>query len=143
MMDSVLIDTNILVYAYDQNAPVKQRRAIDVLERVRDAQTGVVTAQVLSEFYSVATRKLSPPLTPTQAEAQLRAFSMQWPVLPITEAVVFLAARGTQEHQMHFWNAQIWAAARLHGITLIYSEDFATGAVIEGVRFVNPLAEDV
>jgi predicted nucleic acid-binding protein len=141
-MNSVLIDTNILIYAYDQNAPGKQRCAIEVLQRVRAAQTGVVTAQVLSEFYTVATRKLAPPLTPAQAEAQLRAFSMQWPVLPITEAVVFLAARGAQEHHMHFWDAQIWAAARLHGITLIYSEDFNSGAVIAGVRFVNPLEED-
>ena len=113
--------------------------AFEVLEHVRATQTGVITAQILSEFFVVATRKLVPPLTSAQAEAQLRTFSMQWPVLPITEAVVFLAARATQEHQMHFWDAQIWAAARLHGITHIYSEDFNPGVVIEGVRFVNPL----
>ncbi len=137
----VLLDTNILIYAYDQNAPLKQRRAIEVLNRVRAAQTGVVTAQVLSEFYAVATRKLTPPLSPAQAERQLRAFAAQWPVLPITDMVVLLAARATQQYQLHFWDAQIWAAARLHGITLVYSEDFNPGAVIEGVRFENPLAE--
>lgn len=140
-MDSVLIDTNILIYAYDQHAPVKQRRAIEVIHRVRAAQTGVITAQVLAEFYAVATRKLVPPLTPVQAEAQLQAFVAQWPVLPITETVVLLAARGTREHQMHFRDAQIWAAAYLHGITVVYSEDFSPVAVIGGVSFVNPLAE--
>ena len=140
-MASVLIDTNLLVYVYDQNAPVKQRRAIEVLERVRSDHTGVITAQVLSEFYAVATRKLSPPLTPAQAEAQLQIFSLQWPVFPVTEAVVLLAARGAQKHQIHFWDAQIWAAARLHGITLVYSENFNSGAVIKGVRLVNPLTE--
>jgi len=141
-MTRILIDTNILVYAYDQRVPVKQRRAIAALSRVREDRTGVLTAQVLSEFYVVATRKLAPPLTPAQAEAQMQAFAAQWPVLPVTANVVLLAARRAQDYHMHFWDAQIWAAAHLHGITIIYSEDFNPGAVIEGVRFVNPLAED-
>lgn len=141
-MNRILIDTNILVYAYDQRTPYKQRRAIEVLNRVREAQSGVVTAQVLSEFYVAATRKLKPPLAPNQAEAQLQAFAAQWPVLPITETVVLLAARRTQDYHMHFWDAQIWACARLHGIPLIYSEDFNSGAVIEDVRFANPLVRD-
>jgi len=141
-MNRILIDTNILVYAYDQRAPNKQRRAIEVLNHVRESQSGVVTAQVLSEFYVAATRKLKPPLTPAQAEAQLRAFAAQWPVLPITETVVLLAACRAQDYHMHFWDAQIWASAHLHGIRLIYSEDFSTGSVIEGVQFVNPLLDD-
>ena len=141
-MNRILIDTNILVYAYDQRAPNKQRRAIEVLNRVREARSGVVTAQVLSEFYIASTRKLKPPLTPPQAEAQLHAFAAQWPVLPISETVVLLAACRTQDYHMHFWDAQIWASARLHGIPIIYSEDFNPGAVIEDVRFVNPLVED-
>lgn len=41
-----------------------------------------------------------------------------------------------EEHK----DAQIWAAARLHGLSLILSKDFDLGAVIEGVRFANPFA---
>jgi predicted nucleic acid-binding protein len=55
---------------------------------------------------------------------------------------VLEAARGARDYQMHFWDAQIWATARLNQITYILSEDFNTGSVIEGVRFVNPFAPD-
>ena len=138
-MDKVLIDTNILIYAYDQRVPAKQQKAIEILEYLSAMGNGVITTQILSEFYVVATGKLDPPLEPAQAEAQLLAFLAQWHVLSVTEAVVMLAVFGTQEYKMHFWDAQIWAAARLHGITTVFSEDFSSGAIIDGVRFVNPL----
>lgn len=141
-MATWLIDTNILIYAYDQAAPEKQRRAIDLLDHIRAARLGAVSAQTLSEFFSVATRKLTPPLTPAEAEKQLQTFVAQWPVLPVTEKVVLEAARGARMYQFHFWDAQIWAVARLNGLSLVFSEDFSLTAVIEGVRFVNPFAPD-
>jgi predicted nucleic acid-binding protein len=47
--------------------------------------------------------------------------------------------RGVKEYQLSFWDAQIWATAKLNQISVIYSEDFNVGAIIEGVRFVNLL----
>jgi len=141
-MATLLIDTNVLVYAYDRATPEKQRRAIDLLDHIRAAREGAVSAQTLSEFFRVATRKLTPPLTPPEAENQLQAFVAQWPVLPVTEKVVLEAARGARMYQFHFWDAQIWAAARLNGLPLVFSEDCNHNAVIEGVRFVNPFAPD-
>lgn len=139
-MPKVLIDTNVLVYAYDRADPVKQRRAIDLLDQIRATRVGVISAQTLSEFFGVTTRKLSPPLTATEGERQLQIFVAQWPVLPVTEKVVLEAVRGARMYQLHFWDAQIWAAARLNGISLILSEDCNANAVIEGVRFINPFA---
>jgi predicted nucleic acid-binding protein len=141
-MAKVLIDTNVLIYAYDRADPVKQRRAIDLLDQLCAAHMGAVSAQSLSEFFSIATRKLTPPLTIAEAEKQLQAFAAQWLVLPVTEKVVLEAARGAREYQFHFWDAQIWAAARLNGLSLIFSEDFSSDAIIESVRFVNPFAPD-
>ena len=141
-MATLLIDTNILVYAYDQATPEKQRRAIDLLHHIHTARAGTVSAQTLSEFFSVTTRKLIPPLTPTEAEKQLQAFAAQWPVLPVTDKVVLEAARGVRMYQLHFWDAQIWAAARLNGVQFVFSEDCNANAVVEGVRFVNPFAPD-
>lgn len=51
------------------------------------------------------------------------------------------AVRGVRTYKMAYWDAQIWASARLHQIPLIFTEDFNVGAVIEGVRFVNPFEE--
>ena len=140
-MDGILIDTNVLVYVYDLSEPVKRRRALKTLERVRDAGAGVLSAQVLSELYNVVTRKLEPPLTPGEADGQLRALARVWPVVPVTSVVVFEAVRGVREYQLSFWDAQIWAAARLNHLSTVLSEEFDSGAVIEGVRFVDPFAD--
>jgi predicted nucleic acid-binding protein len=56
--------------------------------------------------------------------------------------VVLEALRGVKQHQFEFWDAQIWAAARLNQTPIVFSEDFNSGSVIEGVRFVNPFAEN-
>ncbi len=66
---------------------------------------------------------------------------MAWPVLDLTPLIVLEAARGAYQHQMRIWDAQIWATARLNQIPVILSEDFSDGAVIEGIRIVNPFAE--
>lgn len=55
--------------------------------------------------------------------------------------MVLEALRGVRVHQMPYWDAQLWATARLNQIPVIFSEDFSTGATLEGVRFVNPLME--
>ncbi|MGD2158379.1 MAG: PIN domain-containing protein [Anaerolineales bacterium] len=141
-MISVLIDTNLLVYMYDLSEPEKRRRSINVLQSVHEAESGALSAQALSEFYNVVTRKLAPPLTATQAEDQLHRLARVWPVFPVTTQVVFEAARGSRRYKFSFWDAQIWAVARLNHISLVLSEDFSPDAVIEGVRFVNPLADD-
>jgi predicted nucleic acid-binding protein len=140
-MITALIDTNVLVYMYDRSEPEKRRRAFDVMRDLRNARNGVLSAQVLSEFYNTVTRKLDPPVSPAHAEAQLRALARIWPVFPVTTDVVFEAIRGVREYPFSFWDAQIWAVARLHYVPLVLSEDFNAGAVIEGVRFVDPFAD--
>ena len=57
----------------------------------------------------------------------------------MTGAIVLEAIRGVKEYQLSFWDAQIWATAKLNQIPVVYSEDFNVGAIIEGVRFINPL----
>ncbi len=56
--------------------------------------------------------------------------------------IVLEAARGVRDHQFSFWDAQIWATARLNQISVVFSEDFNPGWITEGVRFVNPFAAD-
>jgi len=61
--------------------------------------------------------------------------------LDLTGSIVLEAVRGVRTYRMAYGDAQIWASARLHQIPLIFTEDFNIGAVIEGVRFVNPFEE--
>ena len=141
MKAKVLVDSNVLVYAYDRSEPRKQAQALEVLDRLALSGAGVISTQVLAEFFKAATRKIAAPLTISQATESLKNYLQSWTVLDTTSLVVLEAARGVQEHAFNFWDAQVWAAARLNQIALVFSEDFRPGSVVEGVRFVNPFSE--
>jgi len=142
-MAATMIDTNVLIYAYDRTEPEKQCRALAVLDELARSGHGVLSAQVLSEFFVNVTRKIAAPLTVAQARERLAHYVEIWPVVPVTSQVVFQAIRGVREYHFSFWDAQIWAAALLSGAPVVLSEDFNAGAVIEGVRFINPFAADL
>ena len=141
-MPPILMDTNVLLYLYDHNQPVKQDRARNVLDQLELSGRGRLSVQCLSKFFSVATRKLSPKLTPAQALQQISLFTRLWPVYDLTSMIVLEAGRGVRDHQFSYYDAQIWATARLNQVPIIFSEDFSVGSTIEGVRFINPFSPD-
>ena len=60
----------------------------------------------------------------------------------LTRLITTEALRGVQTHHFPFWDAQIWATARLNQIVEVYSENLSAKTTVEGVRFVNPLSSD-
>ncbi len=142
MSAKVFVDTNVLVYAYDRSEPDKQRRALDVLDYLALTGAGAISTQVLAEFFVAVTRKISDPLSVTQAYQRVENYLRSWPVLEVTGLIVLEAVRGVRDYQFSFWDAQIWATARLNQIPVVFSEDFNVDQVTEGVRFVNPFARD-
>lgn len=141
-MAPILIDTNLLIYLYDQNQPTRQSRAVAVLDQLELIGLGRLSVQSLSEFFSVSTIKISPPLTPSEALNQVNLFIRSWPVFDLTPLIVLEAARGVRDYQMSYYDAQIWATARLNQIPTIFSEDFNMGATLEGVQFINPFSPE-
>ena len=141
-MSTLLIDTNVLVYAHDRGEFAKQERAIKMLHQLQPTGRGRLSAQCLGEFFRAVTRGPSPKLTIAEAAQQVERLTRSWPVLDVTPQIVLEAIRGVRDHQLAYWDAQIWATARLNQIPVVLSEDFQDGAVLEGVRFVNPFAED-
>ena len=142
MTGRVLLDTNLLVYCYDRSEPHKQQRAIELLGALASAQAGCVSTQVLAEFFTTVTRKLPVTLPPDIALDRLDHHMQIWNILAVPGLVVREAARGTVRHRMNFWDAQIWAAARVNRIPLIFSEDFQHDAVLDDVRLANPFRAD-
>jgi len=67
---------------------------------------------------------------------------LSWEVLDINGAIVLEAIRGARTYQMTYWDAQIWASAKMSQISIVLSEDFGDGVMIESVRFVNPFGSD-
>ena len=138
----VLIDTNVLVYLYDESEPKKQLQARSVLRGIAGVGVGAVSTQVLSEFFSVTTRRLRPKLPLDLALTELERHARVWSILPVTAPVIIAAARAVRDHQQSFWDAQLWAAAKLNQMDILLSEDFQAGSILSGVRFVNPFAVD-
>ncbi len=140
-MPLVLIDTNLLIYLYDQNEPAKQAQARFVLDRLHAIGAGRLSIQVLSEFANIAPKKL-PLFVPVSIVSEhVRMFAGTWRVHQVTPAIVAEASRAVAEHKLPFYDAQIWACAKFNQIPVIFSEDFQDGQTLEGVRFVNPFAE--
>ncbi len=141
-MAIALLDTNVLVYIVDPEDPKKQSRAEEVMNALRANQNGRLSVQNLAEFFYTTTRKLKPPLSPRQAMEQIDRFQTLWPVFSLTPLIVTEAARAVRDYQLAYYDAQIWATARLNGVAIVLSEDFQTGRTLEGVQFVNPFADD-
>ena len=139
-MPPILIDTNLLVYLYDTGSPRKAAVARRVLDRLELTRSGRLSVQSLTEFIHVSTRKIDPPISRDEALTQATLFARMWPIFGLTPLIVLEAARGARDHGLPYYDAQIWASARLNQVTILFSEDFSDGQLLEGVRFVNPFS---
>ena len=137
MKERVFLDTNVLVYLFDADAPAKQRLVQDLLSNRELRMQLILSTQVLQEFYVSVTRKLAAPLDPDaafQAVQDLAAF----PIVQIDPPLILLAIQRSRKAKVSFWDALILEAALAAGATLLYSEDFQDGAVFGGLRIPNP-----
>ncbi len=141
-MALILIDTNVLIYFYDHNNPPRQTHSRIVLNKLQGLGAGRLSVQSLSEFANIAPKKLSPAISLTDAMEIVRMFASVFPICYVTPTMVADAVRGVRDHQMSFYDAQIWSCAKFNQIPIIFSEDFQDGQVLEGIRFVNPFAEN-
>lgn len=137
---TLLLDTNVLVYSLDRRDLLKQERARAVLEHVVGLGNTALPVQALAEFVNVMLRKLS--MEPEQAYRQIERFELLFPVYPLTPAIVLEALRGVRDYRFSYYDAQIWAIAKLHQIPTLLSEDFPNDATVEGVTFLNPFGSD-
>lgn len=134
-VELITLDTNILVYVVDRAARDKHRKARKIIE-VALSLDCVLTLQALGEFYSAVTRKGR--LSPAAAREQVQAWQSLFPVIAAKPATLVRALRTVESRAIAFWDAMLWATAREAGVTVLLSEDFQDGQVIDGVRIVNP-----
>lgn len=136
--DKVFVDTNILLYAHDRDAGIKNQKAQAILRDLIHDRRGVLSMQVLQEFYYLATRKLARPMPKQEA----RGFVADWAVwcISISTAEMESAFAIEDAARISFWDALIVAAAVKAGAKTILSEDLNHGQTIAGVRIENPFA---
>ncbi len=137
-----LIDSNVLIYMFDERIPDMQRAAILTYDHLVAHGRIVLSAQCLTEFLNVVTRKLSPPLSTAEAATQLDRFVDIAVIYPVDAEVVTDAAHAMRLHQMSIWDALIWSVAFRNDIPTIVTEDARSRPIIEGVRYVSPFDPD-
>ena len=139
MSDRAFVDTNILVYARDRAAGAKQVRAEALIRQLWETRRGRVSIQVLNEYFVTVTQKLKPGMARDDAWSDLAALQA-WDPVPMDWKLLERGRGVQQQHALSWWDALIVAAAQAAGCDVLYSEDLADGAVLGGVRVVNPFA---
>ena len=136
MSGRIFLDTNIVVYLFDTDSPIKQRRAREILSG-GDRGRIIISTQVLEEFYVCVTRKLAEPLDAKVAYRAVKDLAALF-VLQIDVAMIFSAISRSQRDQLSFWDSLIIEAAIVGGARVLYSEDLQHGRIIENIRIENP-----
>jgi predicted nucleic acid-binding protein len=136
-----VVDTNVLLYAFDTAEPQKHPIAQALLKQLILDNHLVLSAQNLNEFYNIATRpNRKSRMSHDDTVKILHDLAAVCEVAAVTQDVSFRALDAVAHYQMSVWDALVWAAAKESGATTIYTEDIQSTPEIEGVRYVNPFA---
>ncbi|MFP4285778.1 MAG: PIN domain-containing protein [Desulfovermiculus sp.] len=131
------LDTNILVYAYDQHVPQKMQIARQILKQGLLEKNVFLSAQVLGEFFVVVTKKIKEPLAPAAALEIIEALS----ILPFIETDYPLIVKAITHHlqfKISYWDSLIVAAAERSGCNTLLTEDLKDREMYNGVKVLNP-----
>jgi predicted nucleic acid-binding protein len=131
------LDTNVLVYTDDGADRRRARLALAAVQEAIESHEGVISTQVLQEYFSVTTRKLG--TDPAVARRKVQLFA----TLEVVQVDVGLILGAVDLHRLHaisFWDALILQAAGRAGCEVLLTEDLPAGRAISGLRIVDPFA---
>jgi predicted nucleic acid-binding protein len=140
MSGRFFLDTNLFVYTFDDTVPAKAKKAAQLIRRAADTGEGIISYQVVQEFFNVALRRFAQPMSAAEAEQYL--VTVLRPLLAVhsSPAHYFAALRIAGKHRISWYDSLIVAAALEGQCEKLYSEDFQHGRKIEGVQIENPFA---
>ncbi len=138
--DKFFVDTNFLVYAYDSSAGRKWKASSEILSLLWQHRTGILSTQVLQEFFVSLTQKVKNPMFP-EAAKEVVSDLLRWPLV-VNDGKNILRAIDLQiRYHFSFWDSLIIQAAVASGSQYILSEDLQDGQVVESVTILNPFLE--
>lgn len=139
VIERVTPDTNLLFYATNKADGDRHKKAVVVLKHLIHFDC-LLTLQCLSEFFYAITRKKLVSID--AAINHIHDWQELFPVVHAKPSTINRAFNAVKQHKLPFWDAMLWATAKEAGVTLILSEDFQNGRVLEGVKFLNPFVAD-
>lgn len=137
MSDKTFIDTNILIYAHDRDADEKHLIAKKVIEDLWENKKGVLSIQVLEEFYVNVTKKILKPIAKKEAREIIQEY-FSWEIIVINSEMVLQASHIEEKQKISFWDGLIMAAAYQGKASFLFSEDLNHGQKFENVLIQNP-----
>jgi predicted nucleic acid-binding protein len=138
--DRVFVDTNILVYAYDSSAGDKHEIAEKEIASLWNSGQGLISTQVLQEFYVTITKKVPRPVDSDIARMIIQDL-LQWKVIINDGQSILEAVEIQKKYKFEFWDALVVQAAIKGEAAVLLSEDFESGRTIDGIRFRNPFLD--
>jgi predicted nucleic acid-binding protein len=138
--DKTFLDTNVLLYAFDRESVKKHPIARDIVEDLWRSGTGILSTQVLQEFFVNVTKKIAVPVPLRTARGIVLDF-LKWKVVVNDGGALVSAIDIQAEYGYSFWDALILQAALEGGVTFLLSEDLKDGQRIQGVTIRNPFRE--
>jgi predicted nucleic acid-binding protein len=135
--DLTFVDTNVLAYAHDTSETRRQPIARALLDALWTSRTGLLSTQILQEFYVVATRKFDPPMS-RRAAREIVALYGTWPVVQVDVVLILTASQLEERHTLSFWDALVVEAAQVGGAKRLLTEDLQDGRRVGGLRIENP-----
>lgn len=135
----IFLDTNIFVYSIDSSAEQKEKRDVArklVKTHIRE-ESGVISIQVIQEFFQVATTKIRTPISVEDA-LEFMQYMASLQIVPPDFDMVVAAARIHQKHFISFWDALILQAAKTADCFQVLSEDLQDGFRLDDLTVKNP-----
>jgi len=133
------VDSNVQIYAHDADAGSKQRIAAEQPRKLWESGAGLLSTQVLQEFYVNVTRKIASPVAASAAREVVRDYAA-WIESSVTAATIVRASEIGEVWRISFWDAMILAAAEQSGAGRLPTEDLNAGEKIAGIEIVNPFS---
>jgi predicted nucleic acid-binding protein len=140
MSGRFFLDTNIFVYTFDAQAPAKAKKAAGLIRRAADTGDGIVSYQIVQEFFNVALRRFSQPMTAAEAEQYLVTVFRPLLAVHSSPAIYIEALRISSKHRLAWYDSLVVAGALEGHCKILCSEDFQDGREIEGLQIENPFA---
>ena len=134
------LDTNIFVYSFDRRAAAKARRSTQLIRQGVATRKGVVSYQVVQEFFNVALRRFEQPMTGVEAEQYLGTVFRPLLAVHSSQALFGEALRLKERHGLSWYDSLIVAAAIEAQCGILYSEDLQHARQFGDLRIENPFS---
>lgn len=137
--DRVFVDTNVLIYAHDTSAGIKHDKAQRIITELWESGQGLLSTQILQEFFVSVTAKIPKPLNIDRAKEIVEYF-LRWNIVINDGESMLKAIDIHKRYHYSFWDSLVIQAAIKGNATLLLSEDLTEGQIIHEVRIKNPFA---